>query len=187
MRHEENLVPGQFICTSHCEIEVHAVTYTVLRQYRACPTPVVEDADHEPTDDSDSEGISGEHTLPFKVLGTCFNVQRQNALEETYEYLTEYNRPVFVKLVAEPENVHDQNAIAVYIASNDDDFRKVGYIASELTQYIHPILTSATTNVTVERTRFRTTYLRVGFYLTINITKRGMWNQVVLDASKKVR
>lgn len=44
----------------------------------------------------------------------------------------EYNRPVFSKLERVPDNVYDNNAIAVYVMT-DDNYDKVGYIASELT------------------------------------------------------
>ena len=40
-------------------------------------------------------------------------LKKTKALEESYEYLYEHNRPVFVKLKAEPDNPYDRNAIAV--------------------------------------------------------------------------
>ena len=38
-------------------------------------------------------------------------------------------------LEKEPENIHDENAIAVYVQT-EGAWYKVGYIASELTQYV---------------------------------------------------
>ena len=113
---------------------------------------------------------TGKHTLPFKVQGTCFSKDRQTTLENAYEYLNEYNRPVFVDLVAEPENAYDRDAIALYIMY-EDEFEKVGYIPHELTQYLHPLLKTHSLEFSVKNIRFQTVYLRVGFYLTINVTK----------------
>ena len=125
------------------------------------------------------------HCLPFKVLGTCYSSDRQNALQEALLYLEEYNRPVFAKLEAEPENATDRNAIAVYIMSSGD-YDKVGYIAKELTQYVHPVLNNPSLNVEVKKICFCAIYRMIGFYVTIEITKRGLWDDAVVRASKKV-
>ena len=44
-----------------------------------------------------------------------------------------------MKLEAEPSNTVDSRAIAVFIKSSVD-YKKVGYIASESTQFLHPLL-----------------------------------------------
>lgn len=64
-------------------------------------------------------------------MGTCFWKSRQDALEEAYEYLNEYNQPVFAKIAEEPDNVNDPDAIAVFVMASDE-YKKVGYIAKEL-------------------------------------------------------
>lgn len=92
---------------------------------------------------------------------------------------------MFTKIEAEPENVHDKRAIAVYIMSSSD-YEKVGYIPSELTKYIHPILKDPNLDVSVNRIRFCTTFQKIGFYLTIDITKKGLWDNAVVKASKNV-
>lgn len=191
------LHPGKYICTSHCEVNIEGENYIVLwklhpdNRLSLCPTPMKND--QVPTvhisDAADVVHVvhvdEGTHCLPFKVLGTCYSGSRQKALEEGYEYMYEYNRRVFVKLEAEPENQHDKNAVAVYIMSTDD-YEKVGYIASELTKYIHAPLKQSLLEVSVKQIRFRTTYLLMGFYLTINITKKGAWDSTVVKASCKV-
>ena len=48
-----------------------------------------------------------------KVKKIMLLLKKTKALEESYEYLYEHNRPVFVKLKAEPDNPYDRNAIAV--------------------------------------------------------------------------
>lgn len=122
----------------------------------------------------------------FKVLGVCYSVERQKSLERAYEHLYEYNRPVFAKLEKEPDNVHDSNAIAVYIMT-DDNYEKVGYIASELTKYVHTHLNTPDFHVSVEKITFCTKYLLVGFYLTISLSKKGLWHNAVIKASRNVK
>ena len=126
------------------------------------------------------------HCLPFKVMGTCYSKARQDSLQEAFEYLYEHKRPVYATLQAEPENTHDKSAIAVYLMSSLD-YEKVGYIASELTQYLHPLLKDPSLEVSVKNIRFCTTFLMIGFYVTINITKRGHWEKQVITASRTVK
>lgn len=61
------------------------------------------DLDEECNEDDESEEaheaiVSTSHYLPLKELGTCYTAERQKAPEESYEYLYEHNRPLFVKL-----------------------------------------------------------------------------------------
>ncbi|CAB3993848.1 single-stranded-DNA-specific exonuclease [Paramuricea clavata] len=134
----------------------------------------------------DESNIDVQHSLPFKVLGTCKSVERQSILEEANSYLNEYNRPVFVQLEREPDNAHDSNAIAVFVMT-DNDFFKVGYIASELTQYVHPCLDDPSFEVSVKNIRFSTTWMMVGYYITIELSKKGLWHKNVVKASKNVK
>jgi hypothetical protein len=61
----------------------------------------------------EEEQIESEvHTVPLKVLGSCHSGERQKILEEAFVYLNEYNRPVYMQLEKEPDNLHDPNAIA---------------------------------------------------------------------------
>ena len=176
--------PGTFLCSSHCQIQINGENTTVL--WKLAPSnkshyqsrPQLHDLNQEAEQDTT-------HCLPFKVLGTCYSSDRQRALQEALQYLEEYNRPVFAKLEAEPENAADQNAIAVYVMSSGD-YEKVGYIAKELTQHVHPVLSDPSLNVEVKKIRFCTIYRMIGFYLTIEITKKGLWDNAVVSASKKV-
>lgn len=179
----------KFKCLSHCEIDISGKRYTVLWKLEKVNETQGNADVHIPANEDASENdepIETTHCLPFKVLGTCHSTCRQSALEEAFSYLEEYNRPVFAKIEAEPENMHDKHAIAVYIMSSED-YEKVGYIPSELTKYIHPILKDPDLEVTVNRIRFCTTFQRIGFYLTIDITRKGLWYNAVVKASKNVR
>ena len=158
-------------------------SYTVLWK--------LEKIDEEPERDlrtlmTDDENAEETHCLPFKVMGTCYSSDRQNSLEEAYQYLEEYNRPVFVKLTPEPENAYDKDAIAVYIMSNSN-YEKVGYIATELTRYIRPIIKDPDFEVTINKIRFCTSFQKIGFYLTLDIIKKGQWDKRVINSSKSVK
>ena len=80
--------------------------------------------DFNEDDESDESAEANEacdstsHCLPFKVLGTCYSAERQKALKEAYKYLYEHDRPLFLKLKEEPDNVYDRNAIAFYIMTS---------------------------------------------------------------------
>ena len=85
-----------------------------------------EDDESDESEETHEACVSTSHCLLFKVLGTCYTAERQKALEESYEYLYEHNRPVFVKLKAEPDNPYDRNAIAVFIMASSEN-NNVGY------------------------------------------------------------
>ena len=177
--------PGEFICTSHCNIKFQGEDFTVLWVLSPSDNKTKDIEQHHRQSLGDPEtNFKGKHTLPFKVMGTCYWPCREEVLEEASQYLNEYNRPVYVDLVEEPENVNDSNAIAVYIMVSNE-FNKVGYIARELTCYLKPIL--KTLDVSVKAIRFSTTYYTMGFYITIEITKQGMWHKKVIEASKSVK
>ena len=189
---------NKYLCSAYCQIDVADQKYTVLWKLTQTDTanssvPAIqshgsddscgnEDSDPEP--EGSTEAIT--HSLPFKVMGTCYSRKYQKALQEAYEYLYEHNRHIFAKLEAEPENPHDKNAIAVYIMFSAD-YEKVGYLASELTRFVHPLLKDPTLKVTVKQIRFCTTFLMIGFYLTIDITRTGLWEKSVIKASRKVK
>lgn len=186
---------GNFRCTKHCYITIENISFIVLWEFAPCHL-VGQDADlvgqdtasNEPSpldstiSNNDTGDMQTQHTLSFKVLGTCHSKERQNVLEQAYEYLYEYNRPVYVNLEQEPDNPHDNNAIAVFIQT-DADFEKVGYIASELTKHVQPLLKDAHFDARVKSIRFRTTYMRIGFYITIELSRKGLWHNDVVKAS----
>ena len=177
---------GIYNCTSYCDLIIEGNKYVVLWQLNSFkPFPDVEPIDLHPRPSEPASDDEEMHCLPFKVVGTCYSASRQKALETAYDYLHTYNRPVFAKLVAEPENQADKNAIAVYVMT-EDDYEKVGYIPKELTMYLHGPLKASELDVSVKDVRFRTTYLLMGFYITLSISKKGAWNSFVVRASLKV-
>lgn len=195
-----DLKRGKYFCTSHCQIEVEGNNYTVLWKLNQTEVAAVNlpsvppsaTADDPSSDDDDEESLPDGsavvtiHCLPSKVMGTCYSEQYQSALVEAYEYLYEHNRPVFAKLETEPENAYDRNAIAVFIMSSSE-YEKVGYLARELTQFVHPLLNDPSLGVSGEKIRFSATFLMIGYYLTIDITRRGLWEKPVIKASRKVK
>ena len=120
------------------------------------------------------------------MLRTCYATSQQEALKEAFELMYGQNRHIDVKLEAEPSNPVDSCAIAVFIKSSVG-YKKVGFIARELTQFVHPLLKEQSLEVSVRVIHFSTTFLMIGFYLTIDITKRGLWERPVIKASCKVK
>ena len=182
-----NARPGIYTCSSHCDIMIDGIKYMVLWQldsYKPFPNPKpVKEHVLEPIPSGrDNKEM---HCLPFKVVGTCYSTLRQKVLEKAYDYLHVYNRPVFAKLVAEPDNHADKNAIAVYVLT-EDKYEKVGYIPRELTTYLHAPLQKRELDVSVKHVRFCVKYLLAGYYITLNISKKGAWNNFVTQASFKV-
>ena len=92
---------------------------------------------------------------------------------------------VQVALKPELENEYDKNAISVLL-DYGCGWKVVGYIARELTSYFTPLINSNSIKVTIARIRFRVNCFLIGYYLTINITRKGMWCPKVISASKKV-
>lgn len=192
------------MCTSHCCIDIESKKDTVLSKlpkkdatdHFLPPSSSSADFDSGSEDEDEDEDADEEenetpaavrsHCLPFKVMEICYFTDYQRALEEAFDYMYEHNRPVLAKLVVEPDNPYDKNSIAVYIMSSEE-YQKVGYIARELTKFVHPLLKDPSTEVNVKRIRQDATYQMVGFYLTIEITKKGVWEKEVIIASRKVR
>ena len=91
-----------------------------------------------------------------------------------------------VDIKPEPENDYDSNAIAVLL-NYGSGWYTVGYIAKELANEIHPLLKTSNIKVEISHIRFRLTYLLIGYYLTLNITRKGQWSPKVISASKTVQ
>ena len=192
--------PVDVCCTSYCEIVVSGKQHQVLwkwTQNKGAPT-VTSASDIAPShtesseekdqsddhDEDEDDDNSTEHTLPFKVMGVAYSAERQKHLENAFQILRERN--VEAKIVPESDNPYDKNAIAVML-DYGHDWSKIGYIAKELTKFLHPLLKCGfITNVSLKHINFRTTYLRVGFYATIQVTRKGQWENSVIKASKRV-
>lgn len=117
-------------------------------------------------------------------MGVAYSAERQKHLENAFEISREGN--VNAKIVPETDNAYDKDAISVML-DYGHEWSKIGYIAKELTQFLHPLLKQdLITNVSLKHINFRTSYLKVGFYATIQITRKGQWENAVLKVSKRV-
>ena len=133
---------------------------------------------------SDDDDNNTEHTLPFKVMGVAYSAERQKHLENAFQIVHERN--VLAKIVPESDNPYDKHGIAVML-DYGQDWSKIGYISKELTRFLHPLMKCGfITNVSLKHINFRTNYLRVGFYATIQVTRKGQWENSVIKASKRV-
>ena len=180
--------PVNILCTSHCQITVNGVGYLVVWKWEKIriPTNVVTNdvSPHSPEADQNPDVT---HTLPFKVMGVTYCKHAQDHLERAQEQLHTKKENVHAKVFAEPENPHDSKAIAVAI-KYAEDWVKIGYIPAELTQYLHSVWDSGQeVNATVKHIKFRTSYWKIGHYITVNLTKRGQWEKAVMKAAKRVQ
>lgn len=190
-------------CIKWCQISINSITYVVAWDFKkvsgntaALSAPPLKDSAPQapaslpptppppppPADPTPEDGTIN-HTLPFKVLGIGYK-QRQRDLKCASEHLNN-NKEVKVAIRPDPHSEHDKDAISVLL-DYGSGWKVVGYIARELTCYLHPLIQSNSLLVTISHIRFRVSYLLLGYYLTINITKKGMWCAQVITASKKV-
>lgn len=173
----------RIICTKWCQITIEDINYLVVWKFEKLSA-----IRNEPTVANQGQAIAGDdntkHTLPFKVLGVSYK-NRQIHLKCASEKL-KTNEEVQIMIKPEPDNDHDKNAIAVLL-NYGTGWKTVGYIASELTRYLHPSIERNSLTVTIAHIRFRVTYMLAGYYLTINITRKGQWCSQVIIASKTVK
>ena len=89
----------------------------------------------------------------------------------------------------EPESAYDNKAIAVAIKYINNDWCKEGYIAAEVTKYLHAMWSDCLDfEVNVKHIKFRPSYMIVGYYyMAINLTKKGELEPEVIRAAKKVQ
>ena len=130
-------------CSSYCNIAIggkqHQVFWTWARTSDTSEGKSDDSGDEldpsSETDDEDSDDVL--HTVPFKVLGSPYSVEHQKYLEDAHKLLYERKGDVNAKIVPENNNLHDKNAIAVMLGFAHE-WKKVGYIARELTQFFVP-------------------------------------------------
>ena len=71
-------------------------------------------------------------------------------------------------------------AIAIDI-NHGSGFFHCKYIASELTQYLHPlIITDKIVDVSLEHIQFRVSFSRMGYYPKVLITRKCVWEKFVV-------
>ena len=128
------------------------------------------------------------HTAAFKVLGTCYNKNYQRHTEKAFDLMKTFgSHHIQVKLVPEPQNTFDSKAIAVTLQYDNTGYHRVGYIPRELTKFIHEFFaTHDILECHLRSINFRTTFMLIGFYLSIYIASKKEWPKDVIKASKKV-
>ena len=98
-------IDTRYICTNHCSITVNDQECIVLcqllhEQPKKVTSPTVQTCG-ESAELPSIGTTKTAHTLPFKVLGTCYSKERQNSLDSALNYI-ENNRHVFVDLHVNP-------------------------------------------------------------------------------------
>ena len=138
--------PVDISCSSYCNIVVggkkHQVFWTWARPSDTSEIDINSSDDSGDELDSSSE-IDNEnsedvlHTVLFKVLGSAYSVEHQKCLEDAHKLLYEKKVDVNANLVPESNHTYDKNTIAVMLGFGNE-WNKVGYIPTELTQFLHP-------------------------------------------------
>lgn len=132
---------------------------------------------HEGSDEEISDDETT-HILAFKCIGAAHEKERQEFLKIASQKSKETK--LQVKLRPEPTNEKDKNAIAIDI-NHGSGFFHCGYIASELTQYLHPLIdTHKIVDVSLEHIQFRVSFSRMGYYPKVLITRKGAWEKFVI-------
>ena len=120
----------------------------------------------------------------FKVLGTRFQSSMENNLEEAHNYWVTSHDSVTARLQPEPENEKDKDAILVQL-DYGSGFNSVGYIAKEVTKYLHPLIKKNTLiSVDVKHISFSFMFGLSGHYMALSISKKGKWSKEVIRHSK---
>ena len=145
-----------------------------------------DDDDNDDDDDASDKDEEITHSVPFKCIGAAHEQNYQHHLELAYLALKQ-NTPVKVHLRAEPLNPLDPSAIAIDL-DYGTGWCHVGYIASELCKYLHPLMVAGNIiDVCIQHIKYRVDFLKVGFYPKIWIKRRGEWETEVVRKSKSVR
>ena len=127
------------------------------------------------------------HAVPFKCIGAAHEKNYQQHLENAYLALHEQDKPVNVRIRPEPLNPRDPSAIAIDL-DYGTGWTHVGYIASELCKYLHPLIAAGDIlDVYVQHIKYRVDFLKIGFYPKIVIKRRGEWENLVVRKSMSVR
>ena len=127
------------------------------------------------------------HAVPFKCIGAAHDKNYQHHLEKAYLTLHEQDEPVKVRIRPEPLNPRDPSAIAIDLEYGIG-WTHVGYIASELCKYLHPLIANGDImDVFVQHIKYRVDFFKVEFYPKIFIKRRGEWERQVVRKSMSVR
>lgn len=116
--------PVNVRCTSHCTITIRSENYFVMWKHQEIKDNT--SPEHNDPEQLDSipinQNFNVTHTLPFKVMGVAYSKETQDHLEAAYDHLYIAKEIVYAKLFPEPENAHDNKAIAVSIKYNKKIF-----------------------------------------------------------------
>lgn len=100
---DQQLTKGHALCTSYCFIYLHGKKCLALWKTVNTSDNQVQ-VQQPPSDDCcNEEGcqpstVNRLHELPFKVMGSCYSRNRQQALNNAVDCMYEYNRPVLATL-----------------------------------------------------------------------------------------
>ena len=131
-----------------------------------------------------SDDVDSMDTVTFKCIGASRELHSQEALAAAKRKL-EKGEAVPVRILPEPNNPYDSNAIA-FQCKVDDSWVTIGYIVHEILHHVHAAIESKS----IVSVKFKWIKYIVmwslsgpGFYAGINITRKGVWPREVRLAS----
>lgn len=156
-------------CSSYCIITVNGVKREVVWKWKYV-TSAGEDKNDErdeqrQVDDDEEEDDKCDdslHTVPFKVIGAAYLKVAQRLLEKLYMKWVDMKDKVEAKEEPEPFNKYDSNTIVVSLKYEQKQKQK------------HQFLQNGNlTAVAIKHIKFRTAYMKVGFYVTLENRRKG--------------
>lgn len=136
----------------------------------------MEDVKEIISEDSDSE--DNIYSVDFKCIGVTRDPMYQSVLSRVRDAL-DSGDTVPVKLVPEPQNPFDSNAIALKCLQ-DNIWEKFGYLVSEVCGEVLAAITNGDIlSVDFTWVKFKVWKKSPGFYASITISKKGEWSRKV--------
>ena len=128
----------------------------------------------------ESDDVESMDTVTFKCIGASREVHSQEALASAKQKMDK-GEAVTVRILPEPNNPYDSNAIA-FQCKVDDNWVTIGYIVKEVLQHVHAAIQSKSIiSVEFKWIKYIVMWSRSGpgFYAGINITRKGDWPREV--------
>lgn len=135
-----------------------------------------------------STNESDEESVQHKCVGAAREKTPPGILRKCRDKLHKERASIIVRLRPEHTNEKDRNAIAIDM-NYGTGWNCFGYIARELTEYIHPLINNRKIlSVPVEHIIPRLYWAKIGYYPLINITRKGQWeNMLCVDVAVHVK
>ena len=143
-----------------------------------------EDADSSNHDRGSSDELvsqeedTQESYVPFKCIGVTRDTRYQDILHEVRDRI-QGGDTVPVKMVQEPDNVFDSQAIA-FQCYHSDSWQTIGYVVSEICDEVNAAINQGDIlSVEFSWVKYKLWKKSPGYYACIGVTRKGEWSTKV--------